>query len=227
MIARRVMSGLMLAWGPLAAIVPASEPTPAVIEQFEKQVRPLLAAKCWKCHGDQKQQASLRLDSAYAVAAGGDSGPAVVPGDPEHSPMIQAIRYAEDPKPRHPDGKLSDGEIALLTAGVKTGAPWPRYADDVQPADRVPATLPDPPPPGERSPLWALRAVADPDPPATQATPPPRHDRPLRAGPARATRPDTGAGRRQANPGAACLLRLAGFASQPRRGDAVRQRRRG
>ncbi len=174
MIARRVMSGLLLAWGPLAAIVPASEPTPAAIEQFEKQVRPLLAARCWKCHGDQKQQASLRLDSAAAVAAGGDSGPAVVPGDPEHSPMIQAIRYAEDPK-MPPDGKLSDGEIALLTAWVKTGASWPRYSDDVQPADQVPATLPDPPPPGERDPLWALRPVADPDPPATQTTPPPKN----------------------------------------------------
>jgi hypothetical protein len=174
MIARRVMMGLLLALGPLTAVVPASEPSPAAIEQFEKQVRPLLAAKCWKCHGDQKQQASLRLDSAAAVAAGGDSGPAIVPGDPEHSPMIQAIRYAEDPK-MPPDGKLSDGEIALLTAWVKTGAPWPRYADDVQPADRVPATLPDPPPAGERDPLWALRPVADPEPPPIQASPLPKN----------------------------------------------------
>src|SRR5581483_7051745 len=101
--------------------VVAAEPTPAATEHFEKQVRPLLAARCWKCHGEEKQQASLRLDSAAAVAAGGDSGPAIVPGDPEHSPMIQAIRYGEDPK-MPPDGKLSDGEIALLTHWVKGGA---------------------------------------------------------------------------------------------------------
>ena len=130
----------------------ADGPSPG--ERFENQVRPLLAARCWKCHGADEQKASLRLDSSSAVAAGGDSGPAIVPGDPEHSPMIQAIRYAGDPK-MPPDGKLAETEIALLTDWVKLGAPWPRYADEPQSLDddRTSRALAETPPAGPARPV--------------------------------------------------------------------------
>src|SRR5258708_4721555 len=67
-------------------------PSPKVIEQFEKKVRPLLLARCGKCHGAEKTKGGLRLDSAAGLAAGGDSGPAVVQGKPDDSRLIQAVR---------------------------------------------------------------------------------------------------------------------------------------
>ena len=79
MLARCVIAGFLAAtWLATVNLACAADETAAANEQFERQIRPLLAAKCWKCHGPQKQEASLRLDSAAAVAAGGDSGPAVV-----------------------------------------------------------------------------------------------------------------------------------------------------
>ncbi len=173
MIARRVYGGFALLV--CASIAPgpvrATEPATAGAEQFEKQVRPLLAAKCWKCHGREQQKASLRLDSAAAIATGGDSGPAIVPGDPEHSPMIQAVAYAGDPK-MPPDGKLSETEIATLTVWVKQGARWPDYPPSTAPGDDQPATtaLLSAPVQGPRDPLWAFRPVRDPQPPQTRAS---------------------------------------------------------
>ena len=53
--------------------------------EFEQQVRPILVAKCLKCHGDAKQEGNLRLDSLDGFLTGGDSGPAMVQGDPAES----------------------------------------------------------------------------------------------------------------------------------------------
>ncbi len=176
MIARRLLAGFILANCSVAApqSLLAAEPAPqsagpAVgqqVEHFEKQVRPLLAAKCWKCHGTEKQKASLRLDSASGVAAGGDSGPAVVPGDPEHSPMIVAIRYADDPK-MPPDGKLSDSEIATLTTWVKDGAAWPKYPESQESSgdEAAAAALAKSPPADGPDPLWAFRPMSNAPPP--------------------------------------------------------------
>ena len=94
------------------------------IEFFEKHIRPLVAQNCLSCHGDKKQ-GGLQLDSRSAMLEGSDSGPVVAPGDPEHSLLIQAVRYADDPK-MPPDGKLPDEAIAALTTWVKMGAPWPK-----------------------------------------------------------------------------------------------------
>src|SRR4051812_24471269 len=62
-------------------------------EFFEKQIRPLLAEHCLKCHGDNKPKAGLRLTSREAMLAGGESGPAVVAGQPDKSLLVQAVRY--------------------------------------------------------------------------------------------------------------------------------------
>src|SRR5688572_4010971 len=67
--------------------------TPDEMRFFEEQVRPILATKCLKCHGDEKQKGGLRLDSSEALLAGGDSGPAVMPGKPADSLLIEAINY--------------------------------------------------------------------------------------------------------------------------------------
>ena len=71
---------------------------PRVIEPqqsdfFESRVRPVFAAHCFACHGPKKQQAGLRLDSREGLLKGADSGPVVVPGQPEESPLIEAIRH--------------------------------------------------------------------------------------------------------------------------------------
>ncbi len=65
--------------------VPATEPTREQAQFFEQKIRPLLAENCFKCHGPDKQKGGLRLDSLAAMLAGGESGPAIVPGKPEES----------------------------------------------------------------------------------------------------------------------------------------------
>ena len=90
---------------------------------FENQVRPLLVKSCLHCHGPKKQSSSLRLDSREAILRGGDRGPAIVPGDPKKSLLIQAIGHQNDL--RMPKQKLGDDQIAILTQWIRMGAPWP------------------------------------------------------------------------------------------------------
>jgi cytochrome c553 len=109
-------------------------PDPAQVEFFEKQVRPLLVKSCHQCHGPDKKKGGLRLDSRAALLAGGDSGPAVVPGQPDKSRLVQAVRYSGDDLRMPPKGKLSDDQVAVLAAWVKMGAPWPEASTAVRPA---------------------------------------------------------------------------------------------
>jgi len=99
------------------------------LEFFEKQVRPLLAKHCFECHSTADGQAAkggLALDSRAGWMAGGESGPTIVPGDPDASLLIEAVRYDGYEMP--PQGKLSAKEIAVLERWVKLGAPDPRTA---------------------------------------------------------------------------------------------------
>ncbi|NQV28079.1 MAG: DUF1549 domain-containing protein [Rhodopirellula sp.] len=94
---------------------------------FEKQVRPLLVSRCYKCHSGVKTNGGLALDSRSGWQKGGESGPAIVPGEPASSLLIQAINYdALEMPPNDAGGKLSDAEIAILTQWVKQGAVDPR-----------------------------------------------------------------------------------------------------
>ena len=97
-------------------------------EYFEKQVRPVLVARCYECHSPDADEVSgnLRLDSREGWAVGGDSGPVIVPGKPDESLLIAAIRYGDDDTAMPPDGKLPAAEIAILTQWVERGAPDPR-----------------------------------------------------------------------------------------------------
>src|SRR5689334_7130128 len=63
---------------------------------FETRIRPLLAERCWKCHGAEKQWSGLRLDSRAGALKGGDNGPAVVPGKPEESVLLTAVRHEDE-----------------------------------------------------------------------------------------------------------------------------------
>jgi len=106
---------------------------PEQVEFFEKHVRPVLIARCFECHSSdaRKVEASLLVESRTALLAGGDSGPAIIPGDPNQSLLIEAIRYEFVEMP--PKQKLSDEEIAALVKWVEMGAPWP--ADGLKPAE--------------------------------------------------------------------------------------------
>ncbi len=94
-------------------------------EFFEARVRPILAANCFECHGDQ-QSGGLRLDSREAILKGGDSGPAIVSGDPDKSLLIQAVRRLPG-APQMPSGKpkLKADDIDALAEWVRAGAFWP------------------------------------------------------------------------------------------------------
>jgi hypothetical protein len=92
---------------------------------FENEVRPVLANRCFECHGEKKQKGGLRVDHIAHLKAGGDSGPAMVPGKPDESPMIEAIRYKNPDLEMPPKKKLPDAEIAILEKWVALGAPWP------------------------------------------------------------------------------------------------------
>ncbi len=106
----------------------AKDPTAAQLEFFEKKIRPVLAAHCYQCHGPDKQEGALRLDSRAALLAGGDTGEAIVPGKPQESLLIEAILYGDDGYQMPPSGKLPAEIIKNLTTWVKDGVPWPKEA---------------------------------------------------------------------------------------------------
>jgi cytochrome c553 len=91
---------------------------------FEAKIRPLLAANCYQCHGDKKQESDLRLDSRAAVMKGGSDGPVIVPGQPDKSLLVKAVRYQGDTK-MPPTKQLPADAVAALTTWVTLGAPWP------------------------------------------------------------------------------------------------------
>jgi len=107
---------------------------------FESRIRPLLVRHCHECHSPEADivQGGLRLDRAEALADGGDSGPAIVPGIPDESRLIVAVRYDSPDIQMPPAGKLSEAEIADLTAWVASGAAFPPSdeADPTEPAAR-------------------------------------------------------------------------------------------
>ncbi|MGB7328530.1 MAG: c-type cytochrome domain-containing protein, partial [Rubripirellula sp.] len=99
---------------------------------FEKEVRPRLVKRCFECHGGSEAEGGLSLASAEGWKHGGDSGPAIVPGKPSESFLIEAINYESwEMPPADRGGKLPDEEIAILTKWVEMGAPDPRTGSEV------------------------------------------------------------------------------------------------
>ncbi|MFM7167168.1 MAG: DUF1553 domain-containing protein [Planctomycetaceae bacterium] len=93
------------------------------LDFFESKVRPLLIRHCYECHSGEKIKGSLSLQSRTAIITGGDSGPAIVPGQPESSLLIRAVHYDGFEMP--PSGKLAAADIQVLTDWVRQQAPWP------------------------------------------------------------------------------------------------------
>src|SRR5439155_7754485 len=110
---------------PLAITIALGAQSP---DDFESKVRPILAANCYDCHTDE-HMGGLRLDSREALLKGGQSGePAVVPGDPDKSLLIQAVRQTSEKLKMPKGGRLRPDEIDTLVEWVKAGAVWPTAA---------------------------------------------------------------------------------------------------
>lgn len=141
---------------------PSTKPTAEQVEFFENKIRPLLVKHCYECHSAEAKELAggLRLDWQGDLLTGGDSGPAIVPGDVEASRLIRAVRHDDPNLQMPPEKKLSPSEIADLEAWVKMGATDPRT--EAQAAR----------PPGldlaEARKFWSLRPVQDPLPPAVK-----------------------------------------------------------
>jgi mono/diheme cytochrome c family protein len=104
-------------------------PSPAQSQFFETKIRPILVDNCYKCHSSQaeKLRGHLSLEYRDSILKGGDTGPALVPGKPEESLLIKAVRYGDPDLQMPPKGrKLTDGQIEDLVTWVKMGAPDPR-----------------------------------------------------------------------------------------------------
>ena len=123
---------------------------------FEKQIRPLLSQHCYECHSEKSDpvEGHLLVDSAPTLLRGGSTGPAVIPGDPEHSPLIDAVRYKNENMAMPPEGKLSDAEIASLEEWVRMGAPDPRHSATTIPMKTIDVA--------KAREFWSFRQVADP-----------------------------------------------------------------
>ena len=110
-----------------------TEKTPSAqeITHFEKQIRPLLAKRCYACHSQRagKREGGLALDRRSGWINGGDRGPAVVPGKPNQSLLIQAIQYEHADLQMPPSGKLAETEIDKLERWVQRGAPAPQDSE--------------------------------------------------------------------------------------------------
>jgi len=135
----------------------------ARLKHFETKIRPLLAARCFKCHSEKKQKGGLRLDAGSLVLKGGESGAAIVPGKPDESLLIESIRYESFEMP--PDGKLPEAEIALLTQWVADGAFWPETDAEPIAAESGGRTITD-----EDRQWWSYQPVVRPEVPEDSGT---------------------------------------------------------
>lgn len=120
-----IAAALARAWAAQSFV---AEPTREQTEFFEQKIRPVLADRCYKCHSAEadKIKGGLLLDTREGVIRGGESGAMIVPGDPDKSLLIQALRYTDESLKMPPKEMLSTNQIADFAAWVRMGAPDPR-----------------------------------------------------------------------------------------------------
>ena len=158
---------LLSAWAALAgaAAVRAADSPADGVEFFEAKVRPVLVARCYECHSAKakKVRGGLRLDGRARLLAGGDRGPAVVPGDPDKSLLLEAVGYKNPDLQMPKDGKLPDAAVADLAAWVRMGAPWGKEDAGAAVADKPAFDLQQ-----RKQDHWAWRPIRRPEPPAVK-----------------------------------------------------------
>ncbi|MDX2030432.1 MAG: DUF1553 domain-containing protein [Blastocatellia bacterium] len=141
-------------------LLPAAGQRAAV--DFERDIRPLLHARCVACHGPEKQKARLRLDGRAGAMKGGASGAAIVPGDAARSELLRRVTSADAAERMPPTGdRLSAREVALLRTWIDAGAIWPE-------AEKTMATEAKR---ADKTTWWSLQPIANPAPPAPAGLP--------------------------------------------------------
>ncbi len=103
-------------------------PEPNTVEFYNMKVVPILRTNCYRCHGGLNHRGNLQIDTRSGMMKGGKDGSVLVPGRPDQSLLIKLIRHqgpSDDPMPMPPKSKLSDADIATVTAWVAGGAKMP------------------------------------------------------------------------------------------------------
>jgi cytochrome c553/mono/diheme cytochrome c family protein len=163
-------AGLRIAAAPRAP-APAPQPAPGTVagqpEFFEANIRPVLFDVCGECHVDD-EKGGLKLDTREGMLQGGDTGPAIVPGDPDKSLLMHVIRRDEG-YPRMPKSapKLPDAKIAAFAEWIKAGAPWPAPSKVERPAAAAPAAVASTITAEQRA-WWSFKPLAHPAPPVVK-----------------------------------------------------------
>jgi len=154
---------------------------------FLERIQPLLSSRCASCHGPDKSEGGLRLDSREAALKGGDSGQALVPGNPNDSLLLMAVKPGHKVLEMPPKDKLSSKDVAALERWIRDGAPWPQAPPTsdgapAAPGEQIGDAWSDSRNPivqlfaGERLQLWSLKSVARPDVPPSKRDDWARHD---------------------------------------------------
>jgi cytochrome c553 len=121
-----LVAGVFFAIAPLQRFVLPAQAAASVQVSFERDIQPLLAARCLQCHSAKKQSGELRLDAKSLALRGGQSGPAIVAGSAAQSRLYQRVVAENDDERMPPIGeRLSAAQIALLKAWIDAGAVWP------------------------------------------------------------------------------------------------------
>src|SRR5579871_1669158 len=161
---KRALSKVLLSL--VAATVPAAygQSSPAAAPDFfESKVRPVLANNCYSCH-TSTAMGGLRVDSRDALLKGGGRGASIVPGEPDKSLLVQAIRQTDSLK-MPMGGKLKDSEIEDIVSWIKSGAVWPATAASTAAATTASEKYVIAP---ERKNFWSLLPLKDPAPPSVK-----------------------------------------------------------
>ncbi len=147
---------LLLALPAICTLLVSTPLCAANDDTFTSKIAPLLQQHCLSCHGPDAQESGLRLDSLQALNAGGKAGPPIIPGQPDESLLIVAVRRTDSTLQMPPDGKLPDEAIALLQQWIADGAQHPQGAVvPAQPA--LPFQL------SQARQFWAFRPLQPPE----------------------------------------------------------------
>jgi ankyrin repeat protein len=119
-----------------AQVPPGAPPARGQVVNYEEQVRPILAARCFGCHGPRQQQSGLRLDLRQNALRGGDYGVVIVPGHSAESKLFQRLIGSDAGLQMPPTGELPANEIATLRAWIDSGADMPGRAAETAPVER-------------------------------------------------------------------------------------------
>ncbi len=157
---RTLLCGVV--WVLASPVFAQQSPPAAQVEFFEKHVRPVLVRHCYECHSATEDNGGLRVDSRQALLTGGDSGPAIIPGKPGESLLIEAVRYGNRDLQMPPRNALSPDQVSRLEEWIAMGAPDPRRV----PVEPLPAMAGMSIEDGRR--FWSFRPPAQPPLPAVE-----------------------------------------------------------